>query len=209
LCTQGRGRYFSPAYAGTSFFMCSRVCVGIYMCVHECIHKYIHKHIEINIYIYMYMNAYINIYANTFKYAICIYVYTHIYLCLYLHMYVRVHIFMSLFTYVCTCTYICLHTYREVQEGWLRGSWVSRYCSYIYIHKYSCIFSVHIHMHMRTERCKKDGVEVRGCPATVKALQCRAIEKEADWATEYRYAIDSRSLLPICQVSFACVLGLF
>jgi glutamate-5-semialdehyde dehydrogenase len=35
------------------------------------------------------------------------------------------------------------------------------------------------------ERCKKDGVEVRGCPATVKALQCRAIEKEADWATEY------------------------
>ncbi len=39
--------------------------------------------------------------------------------------------------------------------------------------------------HIHTERCKKDGVEVRGCPATVKALQCRAIEKEADWATEY------------------------
>jgi glutamate-5-semialdehyde dehydrogenase len=51
---------------------------------------------------------------------------------------------------------------------------------YVYIFRYS-----HICIHIHTERCKKDGVEVRGCPATVKALQCRAIEKEADWATEY------------------------
>jgi hypothetical protein len=120
-----------------------------------------------------------------------------------------IDIYANTFKYAYMYTYICLHTYRKVQEGWLRGSWVTRYCAYTYIHKYAYTFSVHIHIHMRTERCKKDGVEVRGCPATVKALQCRAIEKEADWATEYRYAIDSLSLLAIYQVSFACVLGLF
>eukprot|EP00802_Teleaulax_amphioxeia_P013018 Tamp_13065.p1 GENE.Tamp_13065~~Tamp_13065.p1 ORF type:complete len:456 (-),score=121.12 Tamp_13065:386-1579(-) len=32
------------------------------------------------------------------------------------------------------------------------------------------------------EKCKADGVEVRGCPTTVKALGCNAVE---NWATEY------------------------
>ena len=37
---------------------------------------------------------------------------------------------------------------------------------------------------MYAERCKVDGVEVRGCPETVKAMGCAAAT-DADWSTEY------------------------
>jgi hypothetical protein len=77
----------------------------------------------------------------------CTYIYVFIYICMYvyIHMltYVQrgarrvasrfvgvtllfIHIHTQIFVYI-QCAYTHAYAYREVQEGWRRGSWVSRY----------------------------------------------------------------------------------